>query len=57
MSSYYQLGNNRVENDGVDYVSASIGLSNNYPLGIISELTNQSNDPYRCIIIVEASYI
>ena len=36
MSSYYQLGNNRVTNDGVDYVSASIGIANTFSLGKIS---------------------
>ena len=55
ISAYTLLGTNRMTANGVDYVSASLGISNTYQLGSVSAVTNQTSDPIRCIIVVQAS--
>lgn len=66
ISDYYKVGNNRVtyvvnvESTSVSvsdlsvFVSAAVGLSNYYPLGDTSTITNVTSDPLRCIVVVDA---
>lgn len=66
ISDYYALGFKRVSLDinlpnpaisvsnTIIHVSATVGLSNTYPLGQVSYVTNQTDDPIRCSIIVLA---
>jgi hypothetical protein len=52
---YYPIGTSRINFKGDDYVTASVGISNQFTLGKYSTVTNSSNDPLRCIILVKAS--
>lgn len=66
ISSYYQIGSNRViysvnlESASVSvasnliFVSATVGLSNYYPLGQVSTISNLTTDPLRCAVVVNA---
>lgn len=67
ISDYYQIGTNRViysidvESTSVSvsgqlvFVSAAVGLANSYPLGGVSSISNQTTDPLRCIMVVNAA--
>lgn len=55
--SYYPIGTSRVNINGLDYVTASVGLTNQFTLGKYSVLTNSTNDPIRCVIFVRTSEI
>lgn len=52
---YYPIGTSRISYGGQDYVTASVGLSNIYTLGRPSSITNSTNDPVRCMMVVRAS--
>ena len=52
ISSYYPIGTGAFSVSGKNYVTASVGLSNSFILGKSSKVTNSSNDPIRCIIMV-----
>ena len=55
IASYYPIGTSRITVRGQDYVTASVGLPNTFTLGKYSVVTNTTNDPIRCIILVAAS--
>lgn len=55
IASYYPIGTSRITVRGQDYVTASVGLPNTFTLGKYSIVTNTTNDPLRCIILVAAS--
>ena len=55
VNQYYAIGSSRINYRGEDYVTASVGVSNVYQLGKYSSVTNSTNDPVRCIILVRAA--
>lgn len=55
ISNFYPIGTGRITVNGNDYVTASVGLQNQYTLGMYSSISNNSNDALRVILLVEAS--
>jgi hypothetical protein len=55
IETFYPIGTSRISINGDDYVTASVGLPNQFTLGKYSTVTNSTNDPIRCIILVRAS--
>lgn len=52
---FYPIGINRITVNGQDYVTASVGLANNFILGKYNQLSNSTNDPLRCTVLVSAT--
>jgi hypothetical protein len=50
---YYPTGNTYFTANGINYVTGSIGLANVCSFGETCTVTNQTNDPIRCIVAVD----